>query len=137
MNVRFGVFELNLASGELRKSGVKIRPQEQPFQVLKALVERPGDVVSREELGQRLWPDETFVDFEDGLSTAVRKIRQALGDSATNPRFIETLPKRGYRFTAPVTRAGQHVGQSDVDADPASPAMADALTDLPPSGRLV
>ncbi len=122
----FGVFDLDLASGELRKGGVKVRLQEQPFQVLKALVERPGEVVSREELQQLLWPDHTFVDFEDGLSTAVRKIRQALGDSATNPRFIETLPKRGYRFTAPVTRAGQHVGQSDVDADPASPAMADA-----------
>lgn len=99
---RFGVFELDLASGELRKSGVKVRLQEQPFQVLKALAERPGEVVSREELQHRLWPDETFVDFEDGLSTAVRKIRQALGDSASSPRFIETLPKRGYRFVAPV-----------------------------------
>ena len=98
----FGVFELDLASGELRKSGVKVRLQEQPFQVLRALVEKPGEVVTREELQQRLWPDETFVDFEDGLSTAVRKIRQALGDSASNPRFIETLPRRGYRFVAPV-----------------------------------
>ena len=101
-NVRFSGFELDLASAELRKSGVKVRLQEQPFLVLRALVERPGEVVSREELQQRLWPDETFVDFEDGLSTAVRKIRQALGDSASNPRFIETLPKRGYRFIAPV-----------------------------------
>ncbi len=103
--VRFGVFELDLASGELRKSGVKVRLQEQPFQVLRALLERPGEVVSREELQQRLWPDDTFVDFEDGLSTAVRKIRQALGDSASSPRFIETLPKRGYRFLAPVDGA--------------------------------
>ena len=98
----FGVFELDLASGELRKSGVKVRLQEQPFQVLKALLERPGEVVSREELQQRLWPDDTFVDFEGGLSTAVQKIRQALGDSSSNPRFVETLPKRGYRFVAPV-----------------------------------
>ncbi len=100
---RFGVFELDLSSGELRKSGVRVRLQEQPFQVLKALVERPGEVVSREELQQRLWPGETFVDFEDGLSTAVRKIRQALGDSAGAPRYLETLPKRGYRFIAPVS----------------------------------
>ena len=99
---RFGVFELDLSTGELRKSGVKVRLQEQPFQVLRALVEKPGEVVSREDLQQLLWPDETFVDFEDGLSTAVRKIRQALSDSASNPRFIETLPKRGYRFVAPV-----------------------------------
>ena len=100
--VRFGVFEADLVSGELRKSGVRVRLQEQPFQVLRALVERPGEVVTREELQSRLWSDETFVDFEDGLSTAVRKIRQALGDSASNPRFIETLPKRGYRFVYPI-----------------------------------
>ncbi len=101
-SIRFGIFQLDTASGELLKGGTKIRLQEQPYQVLKALVERPGEVVSREELQQLLWPDETFVDFEDGLSTAVRKIRQALGDSASNPRFVETLPKRGYRFVAPV-----------------------------------
>ena len=109
----FGVFDRDLASGELRKGGVKVRLQEQPFQVLKALVERPGEVVSREELQQLLWPDHTFVDFEDGLSTAVRKIRQALGDSAINPRFVETLPKRGYRFIAPVE------GAATSAADPA------------------
>ena len=103
---RFGVFELDLASGELRKSGVKVRLQEQPFQVLKTLAEKPGEVVSREELQERLWPDETFVDFEDGLSTAIRKVRSALGDSASNPRFIETLPKRGYRFIASVEKPG-------------------------------
>ena len=101
--VRFGVFELDVASGELRKSGVKVRLQEQPFQVLKALLEKPSEVVTREELQQQLWPDETFVDFEDGLSTAVRKVRTALGESASNPRFVETLPKRGYRFIGPVS----------------------------------
>jgi Tol biopolymer transport system component/DNA-binding winged helix-turn-helix (wHTH) protein len=100
--VSFGVFELDVASGELRKGGTRVRLQEQPFQVLKALVEKPGEVVTREELQQRLWPGDTFVDFEDGLSTAVKKIRRALGDSAANPRFVETLPKRGYRFVAPV-----------------------------------
>ncbi len=92
--IRFGIFELDTLSGELLKAGTKVRLQEQPFQVLKALLERPGEVLSREELQRRLWPDETFVDFEDGLSTAVRKIRQALGDSASSPRFVETLPKR-------------------------------------------
>ena len=115
--VRFGVFELDVTSGELRKSGVKVRLQEQPFQLLKALVERPGEVVSREELQQRLWPDETFVDFEDGLSTAVRKIRQALGDSASNPRFIETLPKRGYRFVAPVSGLNETTDRSGTDLE--------------------
>jgi DNA-binding winged helix-turn-helix (wHTH) protein/Tol biopolymer transport system component len=100
--VKFGVFELDLTSGELRKGGTRIRLQDQPFQVLKALVEKPGEVVTREELQQRLWPRDTFVDFEDGLSTAVKKIRRALGDSAANPRFVETLPKRGYRFVVPV-----------------------------------
>ena len=99
---RFGSFELDLATGELRKSGVRIKLQEQPFQVLRALVERPGEVVTREELRERLWPGDTFVEFDDGLNTAVRKIRQALGDSADNPRFVETLPRRGYRFIAPV-----------------------------------
>ncbi len=102
--MRFGVFELDIGSGELRKSGVKVRLQEQPFQVLKTLAEKPGEVVSREELQEQLWSDETFVDFEDGLSTAIRKVRSALGDSASNPRFIETLPKRGYRFIAPVAK---------------------------------
>ncbi len=100
----FGVFELDPVSGELRKNGTRIRLQEQPFQVLLALVERPGEVVSREELHQRLWPDGTFVDFEDGLATAVRKVRNALGDDAANPRFVETLPKRGYRFLTAVER---------------------------------
>ncbi len=100
--IRFGVFELDPRSGELRKGGVRVRLQQQPLEVLQALLERPGDVVSREELQQRLWPDGIFVDFEDGLATAIRKVRNALGDDAANPRFIETLPKRGFRFIAPV-----------------------------------
>ena len=101
--IRFGAFELDPSSGELLKSGVRVRLQEQPLQVLRALLERPGEVVTREELQRLLWPDGTFVDFDDGLATAVRKLRAALGDSATNPRFVETLPKRGYRFLAPVS----------------------------------
>lgn len=99
---RFGVFELDLAAGELRKNGAKLRLQEQPFQVLAVLLERAGDVVTREELRQKLWPADTFVDFDHSLNTAVNKLREALGDSATAPRYIETLARRGYRFIAPV-----------------------------------
>jgi DNA-binding winged helix-turn-helix (wHTH) protein len=100
--VRFGIFEIDLRSGELRKGGLKVRLQEKPFQILAVLLERPGELVTREELKQRLWPDGTFVDFNHGLGTAVKKLRQALGDSSDNPRFIETLPKRGFRFIGPV-----------------------------------
>jgi Tol biopolymer transport system component/DNA-binding winged helix-turn-helix (wHTH) protein len=104
--VRFGDFEADLRTGELRKDGVKLRFSGQPFQVLAFLLERPGDVVTREELQKRLWPD-TFVDAERNLNTAVNKIREILGDSAENPRFVETLPRRGYRFIAPVDTIGQ------------------------------
>jgi cholera toxin transcriptional activator len=99
---RFGVFELDLSAGELRKSGVKLRLQEQPFQVLALLLERAGDVVTREELQQKLWPSDTFVDFDHSLNTAINKVREALGDSASSPRYVETLARRGYRFIAPV-----------------------------------
>ena len=95
--VRFGAFEADLRTGELRKDGVKLKFGGQPFQVLAILLERPGDVVTREELQKRLWPD-TFVDVERNLNTAVNKIREVLGDSAESPRFIETLSRRGYRF---------------------------------------
>ena len=104
--IRFGVFEADLRSGELRKSGVRIRLREQAFQVLAALLERPVDIVTSEELRDRLWPDGTFVDFDHSLNAAVNSIREVLGDSAASPRFVETLPRRGYRFVAPVERAG-------------------------------
>ena len=100
--IRFGVFEVDLEAGELRKQGVKVKLQEQPFQVLTILLEKPGRVVTREELQKRLWSDDTFVDFETGVNTAIKKIREALGDPADNPRFVETLHRRGYRFIAPV-----------------------------------
>jgi len=100
--VRFGLFELDPAAGELRKNGVKLRLQEQPFQVLASLLERAGNVVTREELRQKLWPAETFVDFDHSLNTAVNKLRETLGDSASSPRYIETLARRGYRFIAPI-----------------------------------
>lgn len=102
---RFGSFEADLAAGELRRAGVKVELQQQPFRLLRALVERPGELVTREELRRALWPDGTFVAFERGLTSAMRKVREALGDGAACPVFIETLKGRGYRFIAPVTFA--------------------------------
>ncbi len=99
--IPFGIFEVDLASGELRRNGVRVHLQEQPFQVLAALLESPGEIVTKQELQERLWKDDTFVDFDRSLATAINKVRQALGDSATSPRFIETVPKRGYRFIGP------------------------------------
>ncbi len=100
--VRFGLFEADMQAGELRKNGVRIRLQEQPFQVLAQLLAFPGEIVTRELLRERIWPADTFVDFDHSLNTAINKIREALGDSASNPRFVETLARRGYRFIAPV-----------------------------------
>jgi len=100
--IRFGVFEVDLRTEELRKQGVRIRLPSQSFQVLEALLLRPGELVTREELKQKLWPSDTFGDFEHGLNAAVNRVRDALGDSSDNPRFVETLPRRGYRFIAPV-----------------------------------
>jgi DNA-binding winged helix-turn-helix (wHTH) protein len=100
--LRFGVFELNMRSGELWKQGRKVRLEGQPVQILLCLLENPGELVTRDELRQRLWPADTYGNFEDGLNAAVKRLRQALNDSAGNPRFVETLPQRGYRFLAPV-----------------------------------
>src|SRR5215470_15842784 len=100
--LRFGVFELDPRSGDLRRNGLKLKLTGQPFQVLAMLLERRGDVVTREEIQKRLWPADTFVDFDHSLNTAINKIREALGDSAESPRFVETVPRRGYRFIAPV-----------------------------------
>ena len=105
--VRFGIFEVDLATGELRRKGLKIRLQEQPFQVLRMLLERPGELVRREDLRQRLWPGVLFADFEQGLNKAVHKVRLALGDSSDNPRFVETLARRGYRFIATLEGNGR------------------------------
>ena len=102
VRLRFGVFELDLRAGELRKHGLRIRIQEQPFQVLAMLLEHPGDVVTREELQKKLWPADTFVDFDHGLNKAISKIREALSDSVESPRFVETVARRGYRFLAEV-----------------------------------
>jgi len=117
---RFGAYEVDLGSGELRKSGLRLRVQEQPFQVLLVLLERPSEVVTREELRQKLWPADTFVDFDHSLNTVINKLREALSDSASNPRFIETLARRGYRFLAPVEFIEK---QTAPGRPPAPPAM--------------
>lgn len=101
---RFGLFEADFEQSVLTKAGLRVRLQEQPFQVLEMLLERPGELVSRSEIGQRLWSGNTFVEFDDGLNTAIRKLRSVLGDNSDNPRFIETVPRKGYRFIAPVTK---------------------------------
>ena len=106
---RFGGFEADAATGELRRQGVRVRIHAQPFQVLMMLVERPGEVVTREEISKELWPDGTFVDYEHGVNSAVNRVREALGDKANSPRFVETLARKGYRFVAPVERIEEPV----------------------------
>jgi DNA-binding winged helix-turn-helix (wHTH) protein len=121
--VRFGVFEADLAAGELRKNGVRVRLQEQPFQVLALLLQSAGKVVTRDDLRQSVWPADTFVDFDHSLNTAVNKIREALGDSASSPRYVETLARRGYRFVAPV---------NGIEGPAASPAVQEKTETIHP-----
>jgi cholera toxin transcriptional activator len=102
---RFGAFELNREAGELRKHGIRIKLHEKPLQILLALVEHRGETVTRKELQERLWPQDTFVDFENGLNNAVSRLRKTLGGSAKRPRFIATVPRRGYRFLPKVSRS--------------------------------
>ncbi|HEY5329754.1 MAG TPA: winged helix-turn-helix domain-containing protein [Acidobacteriaceae bacterium] len=108
---RFGVFEADGAVGELRRQGVRVKLNAQPFQVLCMMLDRPGELLTREEISRELWPDGTFVDYEHGVNSAVNRIREALGDTASNPRFVETLARRGYRFVAPVERIGAAVAE--------------------------
>src|SRR5215475_11389835 len=124
--IRFDVFEIDLRAGELLKEGRKIKLQEQPFRVLFLLLQRRGEVVTRDELRQDLWPADTFVDFDHGLNSAVARLREALRDSADKPRFIETVAKRGYRFIAPV----QQNGEVKPAAEPVTPRQS------PPGARL-
>src|SRR5215831_17328528 len=119
---RFGAFEINFQSGELRKKGIRLRLAGQPFQVLAVLVERAGELVTREELHSKLWPANTFVDFDHGLNNAVARIREVLNDSSEMPHYVETIPRRGYRFIGPVP-AGR----------PASVAFPQAETEATPS----
>jgi TolB-like protein/DNA-binding winged helix-turn-helix (wHTH) protein/Tfp pilus assembly protein PilF len=130
--LRFDGFEVNLRSGEVWKNGARVRLQEQPFQLLRVLLERRGEIVTREELKQTLWPADTFVDFDDGLNTAVKKIRDVLGDSADRPRYIETIPRRGYRFVGPVERQSPPEAAEQV-AVPNAPL---AVTSPPPEAAV-
>src|SRR3984957_5704177 len=120
--IRFGPFTADLDSGELRREGVKVRLQAQPFQLVTLLLSRPGEVVTREEICRKLWQADTFVDFDHSLGTAVNKIREALSDSADHPRFVETMPRRGYRFIGRLnssngfTASERHPAPSDVCA---------------------
>ena len=136
--IRFAEYEADLRSGELRRQGHRLKLQDKPFQVLAALLQRPGELVTREELRQSLWAADTFVDFEHGLNTAVNKVREALRDSANNPRFIETLPRRGYRFIGPINNSANSEAVSPSQAETQS-AAADVSTpdkrDLPTAPR--
>jgi len=128
---RFATFEADAASGELRRQGLRVKLNTQPFQVLLLLLDRPGEVLTREEISRELWPDGTFVDYEHGVNSAVNRIREALGDKANQPRFIETLARRGYRFVAPVERVSRD--ESPLPAPPESaPTPQDDPAAAPP-----
>lgn len=130
---RFDDFEADLRAAELRRRGIRLKLQLQPFQLLVALLERPQDVVTREELRQRLWPDDTFVDFDHGLNTAVAKLREVLGDSATKAKYIETIAKRGYRFVETVEAVAAPAPVVPAAANP--PSGGTASTANPPEGE--
>ena len=133
--VRFGNYEVDLPAGHLRKRGVKIRLREQSFEVLAILLEHAGEVVTREDLRRRLWPEDVFVDFDNNLNTAIARLREALNDSAEHPRFIETLPKRGYRFIASVSKPAAPRARlvvlpfANLSGDPAQEYFSDAMTE--------
>ncbi len=142
---RFGVFEVDSTTGELRRRGVRVKLHAQPLQVLLLLLERPGEMLTREEICKVLWPDGTFVDYEHGVNSAVNRLRDALGDKASSPRFVETLARRGYRFVAPVERiasgeagvdATEAVGEADVKAGMIERVLA-TPEDLPKSSHAV
>lgn len=138
---RFGVFELDIVAGELRKSGIRLKLQDQPLQALLMMLERPGELISRDELRKRLWTSDTFVDFDHSLNTVINKLRDALGDSASSPRYIETLAKRGYRFLAPVEalNGGPETPPSIPESPvPVSTSLLTHPDELPPvpSGRV-
>src|SRR5437667_12866603 len=133
--IRFGVFEADFRAGELRKRGVKIKLQEQPLQILQMLLQHPGEVVTRTELQQKIWPADTFVDFEQGLYNAVRRLRDALKDSAEKPRFIETLSRKGYRFIGTIDASPRRIESlavlplENLSRDPEQEYFAEGLTE--------
>src|SRR5436189_2783626 len=121
---KFGTFEVDLRARELRKGGIRIRLQDQPFEILAMMLDRPGQVVTREDLRKRLWPAGTFVDFEHSLNAAVKRLRAALGDDADNPRFVETLHRRGYRFIASLPNgASTNGGHTPIQRPAAAPPL--------------
>lgn len=130
----FGVFEVDSTTGELRRRGLRVKLNAQPFQVLLMLLERPGEMLTREEICRELWPEGTFVDYEHGLNSAVNRLREALGDKASNPKFIETLARRGYRFLAPVERVVVG-GEIPAAPPPIRHRVLAAPDDLPPTPR--
>jgi cholera toxin transcriptional activator len=132
---RFGIFEADTSTGELRRQGVRVRINAQPFQVLCLLLERRGELLTREEICRELWPEGTFVDYEHGLNSAVNRIREALGDTASSPRFIETLARRGYRFVAPVERSTPAGAGAAPAADPSEAAPPPPAPEPEPNPR--
>src|SRR5437667_10505342 len=134
-SVRFGAFELDQDAGELRKQGTRMKLQEQPLQMLQVLLQRPGEVVTREELQQKIWPSDTFVDFDHGINNAIKRLREALGDAAETPNYIETLPRRGYRFIGkiehekPKFRSLAVLPLENLSHDPEQEYFAEGLTE--------
>ncbi|MGH9589671.1 MAG: winged helix-turn-helix domain-containing protein [Terracidiphilus sp.] len=128
---RFGAFEADAATGELRRQGIRIKLNTQPFQLLILLLDRSGELLTRDQIARELWPDGTFVDYEHGVNSAINRIREALGDTATNPRFVETLARRGYRFVAAVERIGTEHATSTTQLSTSLPAQPAAATPDP------
>jgi cholera toxin transcriptional activator len=134
---RFGAFEADASTGELRRQGIRIKINAQPFQVLLMLLERPGEVLTREEISRALWPDGTFVDYDHGVNSAVNRIREALGDTANSPRYVETLARRGYRFVAPVERIGGEATQDSQRVPQAEPSSTGMKSETMFGGRIL
>jgi DNA-binding winged helix-turn-helix (wHTH) protein len=140
---RFGVFETDSATGELRRNGLRVKLHSQPFQLLCLMLDRPGEILTREDICRELWPDGTFVDYEHGVNSAVNRLREALGDKASNPRFVETVARRGYRFVAPVESIGEPSGLAPVAEPPVAEAPVEkrrllaSPEELPRSSRSV
>lgn len=135
---RFGLFELDVSAQELRRRGTRIKLTSQPFQLLTLLVEQPGVTLTRDEIAHRLWPEDTFVDFDHGVNAAINRIREALGDTAKNPRFVETIARQGYRFIAPVeigAPKNEAGAQTDADADATRPLTLLATEQDLPKGQ--